>query len=148
MANPLVAFGIIFGIIAGLLAYKYKKKWWLVIVIAVVTFLGVGTPAHFAIVPALIGVLINKLLYKYIKINWVSLLVSLPGVFLIVGILAGTGKLYLKLSHSGPVGIGEAIGIGVAMGIAYALFILMGIISYVIATLVTSICRWIKNRKN
>ena len=147
MANPLAAVGIFIGLIVGFLIYRYKKKWWLGAIGFILTLIAIATPFHCIIIPTLLGIYINKLLYKYVKINWASFLISLAGIFLIALILSGTGKLYIQTKAEGPMGLGEAIGTGIAMALAYALFILAGIISYIIATSTTSIQRWIKNSK-
>lgn len=146
MANPLAALGIVAGLIAGFLIYRRKKKWLFAIMGALLTFLAVGTPFHCIIVSAAGGILINKLLYKWVKKNWLAFFISLLGIFLIALVLSETGKLYILIKAAGPMGLGEALAKGIGMGIMYALFVLSGIASYIIASLGTSIHRGVKRK--
>lgn len=147
MANPLLAFSIIIGLIVGLLIYKRKKNYWYGLLGFVLTSAGIGTPLHCIIFPGIAGVFINKWLYKQNKKNWLSFLISLLGIILIVLMLLVTGRLYINIEQEGFFGLGEAIGTGIAIGIAYAFFIIGGVVSYVSAIIVMSIIRGIKKRK-
>jgi len=147
MANPLFALGIVIGLVVGILIWRRKKKLLYGIIGFFVALLAVGTPLHCIIVPAVAGIWINKLLYKRIKRNWTSFLISLLGIFLIVLVLSGTGKLYIPIKAEGPMGLGEALAKGIGMALAYILFILSGIVSYLFASLGVSIYRGIKKKK-
>lgn len=144
MADFILLLGIAVGLAAAFFAYRKKKKIWLALMWFVIGMLGIGTVAHCLIVPALLAVFANKLLFKWLRKNWAAFLVSLLGVFLVIFLLSKTGWLYLTLQVEGPVGLGEALGAGIAMGLGFIFFILAGILSYFAATSVTSILRWRK----
>ena len=92
----------------------------------------------------LFGFFIHKLLYKWLKRNWLAFLLSLLGILPLIMILSGICRLLILRPVSGPVGLGEALGIGIGMAIACILFILLGLILYLATLIVVTIYCWIK----
>lgn len=146
MADPMIVIGLIIGIVIGIIYYWFKRNWKQSLLYVLVIFLGVGTLLHFIIAPIIIAVLINRLLHRYIKKNWVIFLLSVPGVILVLGLLSSTINLYIVTSISGPMSLGEALGRGIGMGLMFIILIIAGLIVYLI-TIVTLLIIDLKKRK-
>ena len=97
------------------------------------------------IISIALGYFVHKLFHKWVKRNWLAFLLSLLGIFPLIFILVGIGRLLILRPITGPVGLGEALGIGIAMALFFALFIAFGIIIY-LATII-SIYHWVKKKK-
>jgi hypothetical protein len=135
----------VIGIIAGFIGFFYylksTGKTQDALKVGIFTILGLGTPLHCVIVPSIVGVTINRIIYSRTNRNLFSFFISLIGVLPITAIMSATGKLYLVLLRPGPMGFGEAFAAGIGMGLMYALFIVIGGVVYILSSLGISIQR-------
>ncbi len=135
----------VIGIIAGFIGFFYylrsTGRTQDALKVGIFTILGLGTPLHCVIVPSIVGVTINRIIYSRTKRNLFSFCASLIGVVPITAIMSVTGKLYLVLLRTGPMGFGEAFAAGSGMDLMYVLFIGIGGVVYILASLGISIQR-------
>ncbi len=89
------------------------------------------------IVSIALGIGINFLLYKILKRNLITFLLSLLVIPVVGEILKGIVNSMLP---KGPFSLGSAFAIGIGAAIA----IIIGVVCYVIATFGTSVYRWWK----
>lgn len=135
----------VIGIIAGFIGFfcylRSTGKTNDALKVGILTILGLGTPLHCVIVPSIVGVTINRMIYSRTNRNLFSFFASLVGVVPIMAIMSATGKVYLVLLRTGPMGFGEAFAAGIGMGLMNALFIVIGGGVYIISSLGISIQR-------
>jgi len=135
----------IIGIIAGLIGFLYYLKSTGKAVdalkVGVLTILGLGTPLHCVMVPSIVGVTVNRIIFSRTKRNIFSFLASLIGVVPITAIMSITGKFYLVFLRTGPMGLGEPFAAGIEIGLVYTYFIMIGGVVYILSSLGISIQR-------
>ena len=109
--------------------------------VGVLTILGLGTPLHYVMVPSIVGVTVNRIIFSRTKRNIFSFLASLIGVVPITAIMSITGKFYLVFLRTGPMGLGEPFAAGIEIGLVYTYFIMIGGVVYILSSLGISIQR-------
>lgn len=141
MANPQLFFGLIAAVITAALTYWFKKKLKITLFYSLIAFLMIGTILHFIITPSVIALLINCFFYNRFKKNWSALLLSIPGVLIVLLIFSLTINLFIQDSVSGSMSLGQGLGVGIGMGLAYILMMMLGLVSYFVSLLVITIIR-------
>lgn len=133
--------GIIGGFIGFFFYLRNTGKTHDALKVGILTILGLGTPLHCIIVPSIVGVTMNRIIYSRTNRNLFSFFASLVGVVPITAIMSVTVKLYLVLLRTGPMGFGEAFAAGIGMGLMYALFIAISGVVYILSSFGISIQR-------
>ena len=86
----------VIGIIAGFIGFFYylrsTGKTHDALKVGILTILGLGTPLHCIIVPSIVGVTINRIIYSRTKRNLFSFFTSLIGVVPITAIMSATAR--------------------------------------------------------
>ncbi|MBN1644449.1 hypothetical protein JW851_00215 [Candidatus Woesearchaeota archaeon] len=93
-----------------------------------------------------LGVCVNKLLKKIFKKEWLTWVLTIPAAFILGLIYSGIGKIFFFVTMPGPTSLGGALAKGIGLAIAYLLFIISGMLSFLIASTVTSIVRLIRKK--
>ena len=140
-ANPILALGIVAGLLWGVASYIRGRDVKRSILSAVLVRLALGTPLQFLLVPGYAGWAVNQQLHRLLNRNWASFLVSLVGVPVLFGLLQATGKIMAESYIAGTVGLGETIVISLGWGLIIAVLILAGCALYAVASFAASFRR-------
>jgi hypothetical protein len=140
-ANPILALGIVAGLLWGVASYVRGRNVKRSTLSAALVGLALGTPLHFLMVPAYAGWAVNQQLHRLLNRNWASFLVSLVGVPVFFGLLQVTGKIMAESYIAGTVGLGETVVISLGWGLIIAVLILAGCALYVVASFAASLRR-------
>ena len=140
MIPPITIIGIIAGLIGFVYYLKSTGKTVDAFKVGTLTILGLGTPLHCVIVPSIVGVTVNRIIYSRTNRNIFSFLTSLIGAVPFTAIMSITGKFYLVFLRMGPTVLGEALA-GIEIGLLYTLFIMIGGAVYILSSLGISIQR-------
>lgn len=98
------------------------------------------------IIPVVSGFFLHKFLYDRWKKNWLAFLISLLGIFPLLGILAMLGKILFLRTIPGPTSLGEGLGAGIGMALVYSLLIFMGLVLYLLTLIIISIYYKVKKK--
>jgi hypothetical protein len=140
-ANPILALGIVAGLLWGVASYIRGRDVKRSILSAVLVRLALGTPLQFLLVPGYAGWAVNQQLHRLLNRNWASFLVSLVGVPVLFGLLQATGKIMAESYIAGTVGLGETVVISLGWGLIIAVLILAGCALYAVASFAASFRR-------
>jgi len=137
-ANPILAIGIVAGLLWGVASYVRGRDVKRSVLSAVLVGLALGTPLHFLLVPGFAGWAVNQQLHRLLNRNWASFLASLVGVPVFFGLLQVTGKIMAESYTAGTVGLGETVVISLGWGLIIAVLILVGCALYAVASFLAS----------
>ena len=139
--NPIIALGLISGIIAAIIVYIRSRNIKGSLKAFVLWFLALGTPLHFVLVGIYFGSWVNNQIYRRWSHNWGTFLFSLIGVVPLFVVWQGVMKLLVVLSVSGVDDAGGAIVLGIGVAYIVVLLTLLGIGIYILTSLYVSFRR-------
>ncbi len=139
--NPIIAFGLIAGVIASILVYSRSRNLKGSVRAFILIFLASGTPFHFVLVGLYFGSWVNNQVYRRWSHNWGTFLLSLIGVVPLFVVWQGVMRLLIVLLVSGVDDAGGVIVLGIGVAYILVLLMLLGLCIYVLSSFYVSFRR-------
>ncbi|HDR53130.1 MAG TPA: hypothetical protein ENN60_00430 [archaeon] len=134
-ANVPFFFGLVAGILAGVVSFIRKHSWLRALGMALLFFAGFAMlPLNGIFTGVVLALALTELAYRLTRRKWLSLLVALPGVVPAAWASAGLFQLYF-LQNLSATSLGSALAKGVGLGLLLLYYVGSSIVGY-LATVV------------